>query len=769
MTKNRWKRAAALLLTAAMLLTTAVSCRITGADDETDDGIVYTPLDTTNMQTYEESYVNDSASSPLDYDGYISRYKSDKYELLYHPKDCSIIVRDLASGYMWTSSVDLQQKPLERVEELWRKKLSSVITIDVIDTNHNQGIATTIYPHDGAKFSVTEIEGGIEVTFAFEAQYIQLSLRIYMKDDELHAEIPGDSIFEQGNYMLVSADVLPMFGCVETNKEDGYVFYPDGSGALSYFTVENVREQEARYMWKVYGETPGEMQWIGESRERMDYDSILDNDDDNVTPASMPVYGIREDDSHALLAIISSGSADAIINYVPGGYVVELNRLYTTFTYRRPVDLSEIGGTGVGNADRDVTRFEAELQRKDAAMTYKFLLQGQADYSGMAAAYREYLIQNDLLKDYIQDDNMMAGIDLFMGIYEERALGDKFMAQTTFEEAQQILGEIREQTGVGIQTALYGWQKEGYDRNPTSAKAASQLGGNSGLEELAEFANQNGITLTLNVNPVTLNGERSGYTARTDAAYTSSGLPLYSRKYNEYVRNLNSMFNDYLPDFVDYAKSMGIGLNIERLGWWLYNDYSEHSFYTRTQAYDFIQQKLGEIRSEGMNYWSEANLYAMSNASRIVNLSYEHSQYDISNESIPFYQMVVHSYLPYTSYPGNLAHDLNWIELKWAEYGYMPYFMLTEENAENLKYTDANWLYSSVYSQWGPRAVEVINRMKERLSCVWNSEMVRHEKLNSQEVYRIEYANGKVVYVNYTSSDYVYGDVTIPATDYVVV
>ena len=99
----------------------------------------------------------------------------------------------------------------------------------------------------------------------------------------------------------------------------------------------------------------------------------------------------------------------------------------------------------------------------------------------------------------------------------------------------------------------------------------------------------------------------------------------------------------------------------------------------------------------------------------------------------------------------------------------MPYFMLTEENAENLKYTDANWLYSSVYSQWGPRAVEVINRMKERLSCVWNSEMVRHEKLNSQEVYRIEYANGKVVYVNYTSSDYVYGDVTIPATDYVVV
>ena len=238
------------------------------------------------------------------------------------------------------------------------------------------------------------------------------------------------------------------------------------------------------------------------------------------------------------------------------------------------------------------------------------------------------------------------------------------------------------------------------------------------------------------------------------------------------------MFESYLPAYVNYAKNLGVALNIEKLGWWLYNDYSVLNAMSRNDAYNYIIDELAKIATNGVAYWTESNFYTIGSADRITALDYTHSQYDISNEAVPFYQMVVHSYIPYSSVPGNLAHDLNWMELKWAEYGYMPYFLLSEGDAAELKYTSANWLYSSKYSKWKEEVIEVSKNMTEKLGSVWNSEMAEHKRLDSFiEVYSTRYANNKIVYVNYSSSDYTYeyvsanGEtvtVVIPASDYIV-
>lgn len=763
-----------------------------------------TKLDTDGMVQYQNSYLDNGTAEytddSLDYANYKVAYDSDNLQLLYHEKDASIIVRDKKSegyvaddystGYMWTSTVDTSRKDLEKVEQVWRRKISSLIIPYAYDANNNKAAIDTPFYLEGdyvhtdgtmkynpAKMSISPIEGkGIEVTFAYESVYLQLSVRIYMENDILHVEIPKESIIEQGNWRLTKVDLLPMFGCVENDKTDGYVFYPDGSGAISYFNEENVRETGTSYMWRIYSESPGEKPKIGEETTRINYTDLIKNYESGVKSVSLPVFGIRENDDHALFAIIDKGSADSAITYVPSGYVVPINCIYNTVSYRRAMDLAAIGGYGIAaNASQknaDSAKYETNIQSKDVSVLYNFLGTGEADYSGMAKTYRDYLIENGLIKDVIDSDTMQAGIDLFMGIYEEQTLADQYISMTTYEEAEAILADLKGQlTNMELTSALYGWQSGGYGADPLTAKAAKGLGGTAGLKALAKRAEELGVTLALNVNPVDMKTGNGGFTARTDAVYLATKLPMVSQ--NGYARTYKSMFEDYLPAYISYAKELGVSLNIEQLGWLIYNDYSKVGMH-RTDAYAYIMEQLKAINDQGVNYWAESNRYTMGNTNRITALAYTHSQYDISNEAVPFYQMIVHGYIPYSSVPGNLSHDLKWLELKWAEYGYMPYFLFSENDAAEMKYTDANWLYCCNYADRKTEAIAVMNRMSERLSCVWNTTMVSHKRLDKfAEVYYTQYENGKTVFVNYTNNEFTYTDgtttVTIPAMDYVVV
>ncbi len=767
-----------------------------------------TPLNTSGMVQYTSSYLDNGTAvytdDSLDYDNYKIAYNSDKYQLLYHEKDASIIVRDKTSegyeennfstGYMWTSTVDTSKKDLEKVEEVWRRKISSLIIPYAYDANNNKAaIDTPFYlegdyvhtdgtmKYDPAKMSIKPIDGkGIEVTFAYESAYLQLSVRIFMENDILHVEIPKDSILEQGNWRLTKVDILPMFGCVENDKTDGYVFYPDGSGAISYFNEENVRETGTSYMWRIYSESPGEKPKIGEETVRLNYTDLIYNKEAGVKSVSMPVFGIRENDDHALFGIIDKGSADCAITYVPSGYVVPINCIYNTVSYRRAMDLKAIGGYGMAaNANQmnaDSAKYETNIEAKDISMIYNFLGTGEADYSGMAKTYRDYLIENKLITDVIADSTMQVGVDLFMGIYEEQSLADAYIAMTTYEQAEAILADLNAQLGaaVKVNTSLYGWQSGGYGADPLAAKAAKGLGGTAGLKALSKKAEELKVNLALNVNPVDM--WKSGFTARTDAVYLATNLPMVSR--SGYARNYKSMFEDFLPQYVAYAKDLGVSLNIEQLGWLIYNDYSRNGM-NRAEAYGYIMEQLAAIKGEGVNYWAESNRYTLGSTDRITDLAYTHSQYDISNAAVPFYQMVVHGYIPYSSAPGNLSHDLSWLELKWAEYGYMPYFLFSEEDAADMKYTDANWLYSCKYNDWKGSAIDVMKRMSERLSCVWNETMTGHERLDKfQEIYLTVYENGHAVFVNYTDHAYTAtyttasgstATVTVQPMDYAVV
>ena len=63
-------------------------------------------------------------------------------------------------------------------------------------------------------------------------------------------------------------------------------------------------------------------------------------------------------------------------------------------------------------------------------------------------------------------------------------------------------------------------------------------------------------------------------------------------------------------------------------------------------------------------------------------------------------------------------------------------------------HTDYSELFSSTFSSWVDEATEVYKDFNKNLIDVWNEFIVDHEEVQ-EDVFKVTYENGKVVYVNY--------------------
>ena len=162
------------------------------------------------------------------------------------------------------------------------------------------------------------------------------------------------------------------------------------------------------------------------------------------------------------------------------------------------------------------------------------------------------------------------------------------------------------------------------------------------------------------------------------------------------------------------------------------------------------------------------NIYAVARSTAAINLPDDHSGYTLSDRAVPFYQMVLHGWIPYTTVAGNNAYDLTRQMLRWAEMGALPYFELTWENGEDLKGTEYAHLLSSQYSQWKDTAVEIWRQFNADFAALQDQTITAHTVL-TEDVVRVTYEDGTRVYVNYTALEGVWDGVNVPATGYIVV
>ena len=156
-----------------------------------------------------------------------------------------------------------------------------------------------------------------------------------------------------------------------------------------------------------------------------------------------------------------------------------------------------------------------------------------------------------------------------------------------------------------------------------------------------------------------------------------------------------------------------------------------------------------------------AYAYAFPYADGITDVPVFSSQYDIEDETVPFYQMVMGGTAALYSEPLNESGNIREMFLHCVEYGVSPSFLLMAAAPDTLQETDYQKFYSIAWSDWKEEIEEMLGELST-LDNVCGQALVQHRKV-SDGVYESTYQDGTVIYVNYQKESIRIGDTLVPA------
>lgn len=720
---------------------------------------------TASAVTYNTEYTAPEGNTDYSQAGtYVSVAKTDRLELLYNETRGAIQIKNLESGYIWKSIADDEVYDLSSVSGQWNAYLQSPITITYNDLSKRDSSVVKQYAgRDALKLDYELIDNGVAVTYGFTQPGIFVKVEYTLEDDSLVVRLPVKNIDEQYTFAVQTVEMLPMLGAA-MNDVGGYLFYPDGSGAIT--TYERAGQRNSNVRTATY---------FTYSNRYLTFNNLFSNDSYTRYTASMPVYGIKNGDD-AMFALFTKGAENSGVVVTPSGYVVDLNHIgfeiYTRNAYTvNLTSMSTSEGATVGNTTQ---RVDKTLIPEDREIRYYFLDGEDADYGGMAKTYRNYLLENGMLNDSLQGESnkMTLALNLLMGATKEGMVFDEYITMTSFEQVKEIMDTLARSGVTSMEVVLRAWQKD-YDQYEYWGPAR-QLGGTSGLNALNEYASalpdsdiylENGFSFG--------SSETDGINEDKDVVYDGLDLQVSVENMdgtNFYLMNPQVSYNrnkDFLSKLNPYSS---FGVAYDDIGLYAFPDFNEDMPFTKTQTVSKLGELLATTKEDGRKVASAgSNQYMFQYTDYLYGMREDSYGLSITDYSVPFAEMVVSGLIPYsTEGAGNLSYDLQEQKLKWAEYGALPYFYLTSESALNLRDTGHDTLFSSTFEDWLETVAETYGEFQERLSVIYGQEMVDHQVV-TDDLIRVEYANGAVVYVNYGFAPANIEGNTVPARDYLVV
>ena len=673
--------------------------------------------------------------------------------LSYNGEEKNFTITD-ASGYVWNSAVYDDLYDSELLNELWVKRVRSILQISYADISKKNPTVTTAVSAD-ADITVEEAENGLDLHCRFKKPSISLMCQIRLENGELVLRIPASSIKEEKKNKLIAVEFLPYFGAC-ADWEEGYLMYPDGSGALKHHTaVPPATMSNTWYTWDIYG------------NDLKSPDTLLSNQKDGLQTAMLPVFGVKKGD-HAFIAYSHTGEEEGSINMYPSGYGLALNRMSMSFRYRTNYDISmsNININGKNTAQNTSgLMYNESMIAADHEVRYSFLSEDQADYSGMANRYRQILLDNGDLQKSELVGNTSVSVNILMAASEQGFWSNTVAVTTTPDEAKEMIDYVN---GLGFADTgvftLKGWGKGGYGVYPQSAKPDSKVGSKNKLAELMQaYPN-----VLLQAEPLMAGLENGGFQKANDAAKQGNQNVITDTKEALYLFNTKNVQERMNKLLATYSSAEKVNLSLESVGKVLYRDENSKAVTHRGAVRDVMEQLLETAARKGTVSVEGANRYTLPYADMIFGLPAVSSEYFITDTDIPFCQMVLHGSMVYTGEYGNLSSDYAEQLLKWLEYGYVPAFEMTGCESDKLKNTNCSSLYSSQYLSNTQRLKEAYTLYEEVLSKVDDAYMTEHAILDSGLV-QVTYSNGYRVIINYANQQKQCGEISVAARGYAVI
>ncbi|MFC5464599.1 DUF5696 domain-containing protein [Lederbergia graminis] len=680
-------------------------------------------------------------------------------ELYIDEKSGNIRLVNKKSGYEWLGS------PLVPTSTLANNKKFMDSPVHITTTDGSSISQTYTLKETGNKLEYTDIENGIRVDFELVEEKLRFAVEYTLTDDGFIVRVPDDSIKEEGTVRLISLEVLPFFNSADEQLDEGAVFLPDGSGALMKVRKVHPKYYNS-YSEPVYGPDHTFLEQLGEVLA-----SGFTIGDAPKEEIALPVYGIYQA-GKGFLAILTEGEETANINATPAGVRnIPIYRAGPEFVYRSQ-DVVFIGSSG------RIPLFQGKRTEADREVKFILLEDEEAHYVGMAHAYREYLQETAGLEK-VTENTTPLHVLLVGGILREEIVGSTFIDMTTFEQAKEIIEKYADAGVESLKITFKGWTKDGLYGNQPEHKAERKLGGKKKLEDLAEFAKKQGVDLYLDANYVRPFNESKGLKPTKDAVRSIDREVTESPNYHVSSRlgNVDQVFylmrpdhaEEYAKDEIEKYQDLGVsGVHLSYMADMLYSDQNPKHLYTRAQTKEswvktisLFREKIGKV---SVDY---GHAYALGHVDEINQIPMDSSHFVILDETVPFYQIVIHGLVPYSGQPSNLRNDSKVELLRMIEYGATPSFELTYKSTDNLKRTMEDRLFSSTFDFWFDRSVEEYNRFKEIHELTKGQLIVGHEQVQNK-VYVTTYENGTQVIVNYNRSPKSVDGSVIKALDYEV-
>jgi len=420
----------------------------------------------------------------------------------------------------------------------------------------------------------------------------------------------------------------------------------------------------------------------------------------------LPVFGIKADDE-AFLGIIEDGNAVSTIIADISGKISQNNIVHAKFLINANSKRSTSGlSSGLGK------KYQTQLLDCDLAMRYYFIKGDQANYTGMARRYRQYLLDNNKIKKQVIPEKIPVFISTVHSTnYKKSVMGvpkDQILPLTTFDQTQIILEELKKNGIKDMILQINGWSNNSYMNTPfNKVSILNEIGGKSGFEKLVKYTKDNNIDFypMTNFQYIGFNKWSSGFPSKSNASRMLDNTIAYDFYYaiNTLLKSSNRskiivsplkydrMISSYVDSYINYDNK---ALNIGTMGTDLNPDYSNKESADRQKTIGIIQDEIKYLNDQGFKIAvNGGNVYAVNGVSLITNAPIRASNEYMCDQSIPFYQIVMHGLIPYTGPVLNTSSDYRKDILRLVESGSYPSFEWMYEMNDVLMDT-----YSNFYS-----------------------------------------------------------------------
>ena len=600
----------------------------------------------------------------------------------------------------------------------------------------------------------------------------KLALEYTLDSEGLTVTLPANGLrFDESRYSLENISVLPWMGC-GSNPNPGYTFFPDGSGAI--FDFEELAEySETQISGQVYGVDYA-------------YQTITATHQETIR---MPVFGVTEEQTltsiapdgsqkveevdRGFLAIIEEGDSMARLTSFHGGSRHEYHSVQMEY-YPRPKDSYNIKDAISSTTSGSSAMWEVVSSRKytgNYKIRYIMLTdedvaaQVQHDmgdeefiyympsYVGMAEAYRDYLIDREVLSALTEED-VKEDIPLYLNVFGAIDTTEKIMSipvdvtvpLTSFDDIMKMYDDLSALGITNLNFKLTGFQNGGmYATVPYRLDWEKAVGNEKGFEALLADAKSNGYKVFPDFDFVYINdtGMFDGLSLRKHAIKSIDNRYASRREYSATKQAYVSYFelclspayyeHFYLKLTENYLKFFGDGdetsISVGTLGSELNSDFDDEDPYNREDSKAYTIETFAYLAEQYDNIMtSGGNAYTWKYVDYILDVPLDSSRFIRASASVPFMGMVLHGYVQFAGTPINMEGNIDYAFLKAVENGSSINFILSYQNTTTLKEDYRLSKYYSVrYDIWFDDVVEIYNELNSLLSDVQLETIVDHE------------------------------------------